>query len=76
MDNRLCNTVHAIVGITYGNSGLVRGEAGRGVYSAYAHTPACVPGEELGRTPGRSGNRRSALRSPSLRSPCNREHTL
>jgi hypothetical protein len=30
---------------------------------------ACVPGEELGRIPGRSGNRRSAVRSPSLRKP-------
>jgi hypothetical protein len=59
-DNRLCNTVHSIVGITYGNSGLARGEARRGVYSAYARTPCVRARRRAGQNPGQ-------VRQPSER---------
>ena len=50
--NRLCNTVHTTVGIVYGNSGLLRGEARRSVYSASAHTPCVRAGRRAGKNPG------------------------
>jgi hypothetical protein len=52
MDNRLCNTVHPIVGIMYGNSGLARGDARRGVYSAYARTACVSAGRRARQNPG------------------------
>ena len=60
MDNGLCNTVHTTVGIMDGNSGLARGEARRGVYSAYAHSPCARAGRRAGENPGQ-------VRQPSER---------